>query len=81
MEPSSDRELLIRMDERLRDVHEIVKGTPGQTGLIARVDSLEKDRDEFVGTKRALKGLTYIGGGGGLLGLFSAIYHFFARGH
>ena len=70
MEPISDRELLIRMDERLTDIHEIVKGAHGKPGLVDRVDSLESDRDKF-------KALAYSGGGGGILGLASAIYHFF----
>ena len=77
----SDHDLLVRMDERLSDVHEIVKGRDGKVGLVDRVDSLEQSRDEMRGLTRGLKTITYVGSSGGILGTLAAIYHFFFRGH
>ena len=67
---ASDRELLIRIDERVADLHIIVKGN-GSPGLVERVDSLEADRDK-------IKGLTYVGGAGGFFGFLAGLWHLFA---
>jgi hypothetical protein len=40
--------------------------------LEIRVDDLESDRDK-------VKGLTYLGGGGGLAGIIAAIHHFLSK--
>jgi hypothetical protein len=74
----SDHDLLVRVDERLRDVHEIVKGN-GKMGLIDRVDSLERSRDETRGVVKGFRTVTYIGGAGGVMGTLAAIYHFLFR--
>lgn len=68
----SDRELLIRIDERTKDLHAIVKGN-GTKGLVERVDSLESDRDK-------VKALAFVGSGSGVIGFFTALWHWLAHG-
>jgi hypothetical protein len=68
----SDRELLIRIDERVGVLHDSVKGSMGNPGLETRVDSLESDRDK-------IKGLAHISAGGGVLGAVASAYHFLSH--
>lgn len=67
----SDRELLIRIDERTLDLHKIVKGN-GVKGLVERVDSLESDRDK-------VKALAVAGTSSGLLGFLTAVWHWLSH--
>ena len=42
MSYTSDRDLLIRIDARTTELHEIIKGTESEPGLRARVQNVEK---------------------------------------
>jgi len=44
-----DRELLVRIDERTKVIHDHVVGTPANPGLLSRVDSLEESRSKAKG--------------------------------
>lgn len=74
--PKECRELLIRIDERVADLHRVVKGTEAKPGLEDRVDSLEQERDE---KKGQVKALAILGGGGGIIGILTFVYHLFMR--
>ena len=58
----SDRDLLVRIDTK---VDGLMQQVPA---LDARVKVLEEGAAELRGQAKALKGLTYIGGGGGIAG-------------
>lgn len=77
MEHPSDHDLLIRIDAKVSDLHETVKGKDGKLGLEQRVDTLESERDILKGRTDALKVLSYSGAGGGIIGALAGIYHFF----
>lgn len=73
--PQDCRELLVRIDEKVGQMHKAIYGN-GRIGLEDRVDALEQERDE---KKGQLRGLAILGGGGGIIGILSFIWHFFAR--
>jgi hypothetical protein len=43
MSELSDRDLLIRIDARTLELHEIVKGTESEPGLRTRVETMERE--------------------------------------
>lgn len=71
LKSQSDRDLLLTIAVKVNDMWENVPK------LEARVNDLEASRDEYRGHAKALKGLTYVSGGGGVMGLVSAAWHFF----
>lgn len=42
MSDLTDRDLLIRIDARTQDLHDIIKGTEAEPGLRTRVENVEK---------------------------------------
>ena len=74
LEHRSDRDILIVTAYAVKDL------TEKWPKLEGRVDSLEADRDRLEGRTTALKGLSYIGGGGGIAGALSAIWHYLSHG-
>lgn len=42
MSDISERDLLIRIDTRVQDLHDIIKGTEAEPGLRTRVENVEK---------------------------------------
>jgi hypothetical protein len=63
--------LLGQVLERTERILHILEGNGGP-GLVNRVDDLESDRDK-------VKGLMWVGTGGGLLGVLSAAYHWLTK--
>lgn len=68
MDPS-DRELLVRIDERTKDMHDDIKGAPGRPGLLGRVESLEHTRAYSTGFAAAVSAI------------ISALFGWFINGH
>ena len=81
MDPE-DKALLGRLDERTERIVKVLEGN-GKLGLVDRVDSLEASRDSYRGAEaqraKYMKLITWLGGGGGITGLATAIWHFFAH--
>jgi hypothetical protein len=85
LNPNQCRELLIRIDERVGELHKTVKGN-GKAGLEERVEDLESHRDKLLkvptleqridsleSDRDKVKGLAIIGGVTGFGGLIAAL--------
>jgi len=65
----NDRELLLLIAYRVNGLDEDIRGSTRTKGLLQRVDCLESDRDK-------IRGLKWLGGGGGIIGLLTAVWHY-----
>ena len=66
---ATDRELLIRIDERTNNLTEALPK------LESRVDALERDRDQM----KAVVIVAKSGAGAGFIGMFTGIWHLLAH--